>query len=434
MQLRSVRTPSKNRRLGVATVWTILTVPVVLIGLVGVIELGHLWLVRNELQTSLESAAIAGVKTWADLSEADSVPTPHQAPGAFAKTSAARTAAQAAFAVNPIFGQTFILNRNEQDDTNNLVGYDNQSCAGEIVLGGFDNVTSTTFNVAAEVGCGRSTLTSFNATFSITVETPMGQGTHDTSNSFRVSFDSTNFPGPGVLSITEFQINLRNIPAFSPGNVLQEDATAVFDFGTIGSFVGDEAGGNGPAIDATSDVTAGELLSASGDGTSVLTLTFQPGAWTANEELIFGVDTDNVESNGDLPNTENDTGGDFGDNPGANGATGRIAWSFGFNGNPASGNTISERLQNTMGGRTADFQGNSRNVGATIGVFVPDEEFAVLTQKTVSVNPLFNQAFGVTIPPFNVSSRAIAIARCAGGNSAIVLNPQLVHVTGITCP
>jgi Flp pilus assembly protein TadG len=419
-----------NRRQGVATVWTILTVPVVLVGLAGVIELGHLWLVRNELQTSLESAALAGVKTWADLSEGDN----HAAPGAFAKTSAARTAAQSTFAVNPIFGQTFTLNRNESNDGNNLIGYDNQTCAGDIVLGGFDNVTSTTFNVAAEVGCGRSTNSSFNATFSITVTTPMGQGSHDTSNAFRVSFDSTDFPGPGVLSITEFQINLRNIPDLNPGGVLQEDAAAVFDFGTIGSFVGNEAGGNGPAVDATSDVSAVELLSASGDGTSVLTLTFQPGAWTAGEELIFGVDTDNVESNGTLPNTVGDTGGDFGDTPGASGQIGRIGWSFGFNGNPASGNTISERLQNTMGGRTANFQGNSRNVGATIGIFVPDEEFAVLAQKTISVNPLMNNLFGVSLPSFNVSSRAIAIARCSGGNSAIVLNPQLVHVTGITCP
>lgn len=429
MRPRPARIDTKNHRQGVATVWTILTVPVVLVGLAGVIELGHLWVVRNELQTSLEAAALAGVKTWADLSEADN----HAAPGAFAKTSAARTAAQAAFEVNPIFGQTFVLNRNESNDGNNLIGYDNQTCAGEIVLGGFDNVTSTTFNVAAEVGCGRSTISSFNVEILMEVTTPGGQGTHNTSNAFRIRFDSTDYSGPGVLSITELQINLRNVPDFNPGGVLQEDATAVFDFGTIGSFVGNEAGGNGPAIDPTSDVAAVELLSASGDGTSVLTLTFQPGAWIAGEELIFGVDTDNVESNGDLPNSEFDTGGDFGDNPGANGAVGRIGWSFGFNGSPAAGNTISERLQRT-GADTASFQGNSRNVGATIGIPIPDEEFAVLAQKTIAVNPLINNLFGVSLPSFNVSSRAIAIARCSGGNSAIVLNPQLVHVTGIACP
>jgi Flp pilus assembly protein TadG len=156
MQLRSVRTHSKNRQRGVATVWTILTIPVVLTGLAGVVELGHLWLVRGELQTSLESAALAGVKTWADLSEAD-LPNPqsefHRAPGAFAKTSAARTAAQAAFAVNPIFGQTYVLARNENDNS----GYDNASCTGDIVLGGITSpLPDVNFSTTANVGCGRA--------------------------------------------------------------------------------------------------------------------------------------------------------------------------------------------------------------------------------------------------------------------------------------
>lgn len=220
MRSRRSRTCTKNRRRAVATVWTILTVPVVLVGLAGVIELGHLWIVRNELQTSLESAALAGVKTWADLSEADG----HSDPDGFDKTSAARTAAQAAFAVNPIFGDVFLLNSN--GPMSESPGYDNVSCAGDIVLGGFTNSSLAIFSPSANVGCGRTDM---------------------------------------------------------------------------------------------------------------------------------------------------------------------------------------------------------------MMVSIPDEDFAVLAQKTIVVTPLVKSVFGVTLPSFNVSSRAIAIARCEGG-SATVLNPQLVHVTTITCP
>lgn len=220
MRSRRSRTSTMNRRQGVATVWTILTVPVVLVGLAGVIELGHLWLVRNELQTSLESAALAGVKTWADLSEDDG----HTDPDDIDKTSAARTAAQAAFAVNPIFGDVYLLNSN--GPMNESPGYDNVTCTGDIVLGGFVNSSTTVFSTSANVGCGRTDM---------------------------------------------------------------------------------------------------------------------------------------------------------------------------------------------------------------MMVSIPDEDFAVLAQKTIVVTPLVKSVFGVTLPSFNVSSRAIAIARCSGGN-ATVLNPQLVHVTAITCP
>ena len=51
-------------RSAVTTVWAILAIPVALTLLCAVAEVAHLWLARLELQTGLESAALAGVKLW----------------------------------------------------------------------------------------------------------------------------------------------------------------------------------------------------------------------------------------------------------------------------------------------------------------------------------------------------------------------------------
>ncbi|MHC4877541.1 MAG: Tad domain-containing protein [Planctomycetota bacterium] len=427
MQARSTsrRSPCSLRR-GIATIWVILSLPTALVLLITVVEIGNLWTARTELQTNLESAALAGVKTWGDLSEAASLPMdPHPTPGAIAITGAARDAAQAAFAVNSVNGQFFTLNDNETDDSNDDTGYDNTSCSGDIILGGFPTSAGSAFNATSAVGCGRSTMTTTNIAvdFDILVD---ATDTLTTANAFQISF-TTSVP---ALYITELVIDLRNAPT---APLIQDDG--VWDFGTVGTFSGapTEATGNGPAIHASSDVTAGELLSATGDGTGTLTLTFSNFAWQAGETLIFGVDTDFVETGGVVGGTEADEGGDFGESGGAAVGDGRIAFSFGFGG-PSTGNTLAQKLQSEMGGRVAELQGAGANFSSTVTIIVPDEDFAVLCQKTIQVNSIVDTIFGTSLGTFPVSGRAIATARCAGANSEVVENPLVVHVTGVSCP
>jgi len=418
---------SRSSRTGIAVIWLIAAAPAVLVFLCIMVEVANVWNARVKLEVALESAALAGVKTWSDLTEADIVPAPHDSPGEFAKTSAARDAAVAAAAANNVGGVGITLDRNEADDGINDVGYDNANCTGDLLLGGFPTTGSTDFNVTAAVGCGRSTMTVTNVAidFDIEVDTSGGTDTSDTADAFRISFTSAE---PG-LSITELQIDLRNaitsIPAW------QDNGT--WDFGTLNNFaLGSEAVGRGPATAGASNVT---ILTAAGDGTGVMTLTFAAGDWLTGETLIFGVDTDNVESTGGLAaDTVADEGGDFGDTPGANGMDGRIAFSFGFNGGASTGNTVDERLQTIMGGNVGRLQGNSANFPIVIVTVVPDEDFAVLAQQTLQVNAICNSLFGIPVGPFTISGRAVATARCAGANSTIVNNPLLVHVTGTTCP
>ncbi|MGB9688520.1 TadE family protein [Thermogutta sp.] len=53
-------------RRGIATLWLVLTLPIFLILFGFVVELGHLWLARVELENALEAAARAAVKAWGD--------------------------------------------------------------------------------------------------------------------------------------------------------------------------------------------------------------------------------------------------------------------------------------------------------------------------------------------------------------------------------
>lgn len=417
----------RRSRSGVAVLWLIAAGPAILMFLCIMVEVANVWNARVKLEVALESAALAGVKTWAELTEADTVPDPHDSPGEFAKTSAARNAAVAAAAANNVAGMSIVLDRNEADDGIDDVGYDNANCTGDLLLGGFPTTGSTDFNVTAAVGCGRSTtvVTVVTIDFDIDIDTGGGAGnTLNTADAFNLSFTSAE---PG-LSITEIQIDLRAVP-MAP--VVQDNGS--WDFGTLNVFNAGavEADGNGPATHATSDVT---ILTAAGDGTGIMTLTFAVGDWTTGENLIFGVDTDNVESTGAGPDTVNDEGGDFGENGGAAGNLGRIAFSFGFNGGASAGNTLNQQLASLGGGSRGLLQGNSANFPITVVTIVPDEDFAVLAQQTLSVNAICNNLFGIPVGPFTISGRAVATARCAGANSTVVNNPLLVHVTGTTCP
>lgn len=110
---------------GVATLWVILSLPICLTILVTVIEIGSLWSARSELCTALESAALAGVKTWGDGIEAGVSAVP--------ATSAARQAAAATFAANTVGGTSWTLDLN---DSGTASSHGNLSCSGEIILGG----------------------------------------------------------------------------------------------------------------------------------------------------------------------------------------------------------------------------------------------------------------------------------------------------------
>ena len=78
--------------------------------------------------------------------------------------------------------------------------------------------------------------------------------------------------------------------------------------------------------------------------------------------------------------------------------------------------------------------GAAFDASAAVSCGGADVDFAVLTQNTLSVPAICQNLFGIPIGPFTVSGRSIATSRCSGGGATTVENPQLVRVTGVTCP
>jgi hypothetical protein len=92
------------RRRGISTIWLVLFVPVFIIFLAMLVNIANVWLARVELENSLEAAALAAVKEWADAQGGD--------------TYIPRRVAQQYAAVNCVRGKPVKLCNNYDDDAN----------------------------------------------------------------------------------------------------------------------------------------------------------------------------------------------------------------------------------------------------------------------------------------------------------------------------
>ena len=106
-------------RRGIATVWIIAAVPAIFTLLILLTDIGSLWQARMELETALESAALAAVQEWKATNN----------------TNLARISAQNFAQANTVLGNPVNLNSNAGGGGTN----DNSNCDGDIVLG---NITS----------------------------------------------------------------------------------------------------------------------------------------------------------------------------------------------------------------------------------------------------------------------------------------------------
>ncbi|MEY4179411.1 MAG: hypothetical protein RLY70_2985 [Planctomycetota bacterium] len=93
----------RNHRAGVATLWLILFLPVFLVALCVIVDIGTIWLARAELEDGLEAAALAGVVVWEDANDPRIVPPP------LALEQPARDAAIAMAAANSVRGEPIVL-------------------------------------------------------------------------------------------------------------------------------------------------------------------------------------------------------------------------------------------------------------------------------------------------------------------------------------
>ena len=138
MRVVSQNGPSRH---GIATLWVILTIPVMLVAMCLAIEVARLWLIRQQLTTSLESAALAALHA-------------RDAGQGIGGTLPARDAAAAFAFANTTNGSPVELDLNF--DPLQLPNQ-NFDCDGEIYLGALvERAGGSVFTTELQPGCGQA--------------------------------------------------------------------------------------------------------------------------------------------------------------------------------------------------------------------------------------------------------------------------------------
>jgi uncharacterized membrane protein len=122
-----------SRRRGIATLWVIVSLPVLLTLLIVLIDVSNIWIAKIELRNATDAAALSGSKTW----------------GEGGSTAQVRLDANDAFSTNTILGNAFALNTAQGGCTNgNIIS------TGELVLGSTTDAGSViTFDCNGTPAC-----------------------------------------------------------------------------------------------------------------------------------------------------------------------------------------------------------------------------------------------------------------------------------------
>ncbi len=182
------------RRHGIATLWLILLLPVLLILLAVVVEIANLWLARLELENAMEAAALAAVTEWGQTNDK----TNARLRGVqYAATNSVRGFAVA----NGPYG-SFTTNQGVLDVNENAActatPIDNTVPYPNLILGSVD-ATSLEFCANKQPGCGGG-----NVRIIAT-----GEFGSSARGVFQIFFDDdTNTGADDDLIITEVRIDL----------------------------------------------------------------------------------------------------------------------------------------------------------------------------------------------------------------------------------
>ncbi len=198
---------SKTSRRGSATLWLIVTLPVLLVLFCFAINIAQQWLARVELENALEAAALAAVKEWGDANGGDTL-IPREVGIEYANLNRMRGfRVQIADNYDPVNGGV---------NQNKLCDVVRDPPDGNLIFGAIthdDPNFPITFNAGVRPSC---------AAGEVLVDAS-GQGNLQTANNneWGIAFHQTNPPAPPGLQITRVVINVRP----NPGD------TAIF-FGT----------------------------------------------------------------------------------------------------------------------------------------------------------------------------------------------------------
>lgn len=409
MAASSRRAPSfQPTRRGIATIWVLASMPVLLTLLVMLVDAGNLWVARAELKNALDAAALSGVKSWGEGSG----------------TLQSRLDAHDAFTTNTILGTQYSLSTAEGGCTN---GNPSPSATAEILLGTIsDGASGFTFDCQGTPVCVSG---SFTLVIAVDTEAICDGGNNDTferESAFRVESFTTSNPALTLNSLmftlpgagTRF-FDLRNPPPSNDGN--------------SGYNVGDAAPpptvyyrGAPPTTNATSLFLSGCASPFATFGVTSATYNVPPAAapiagltdppsvtgtafrWVfsgfeSGDVFAFGVDTDFADGVTGGGGAETDKGSEFAGTI----VSGSVSGSA-FSGTLAAVNL--ERSEVTINGTVSG-----------------GDAFGVRTRKTISVPSMASTFLGLSVNPYQVTSQSYARFACSSGL------PQSVHINTYTC-
>ncbi len=365
----------RNRR-GVATLWLILLMPVLVLLLCKVVDIGKLWLERAALENTLEIAALSAVKEWGDLGPSLGTIDPASAVGiAFA-------------AANTICGESAVILGT------NLV-------YGTVTTEGSDNI----FHIGDYTGCGGGSVF-------IQINKPNAGADPPIGNEILVEFQPGS-PNVYIQSITftipQMNVNANQQPYFNA------DASPI-----VSQAMGDSSGldidpvvpmttnwwccgGAGPCVgpippfnNPNGDICFGvdDLVPFDTNRYRTLIIGFEDGTFTENDFFRFGVRFANMNP------------------PAVPGSNRGGAWG-------ALPVAVSITFVNTVTNQSQTVTGNFTTVNVNISEF--------LTQGTGGSRPAVHAMAQYRIPslcgmfgPYTVSARTNAVYDCGTGRVELI--------------
>ena len=135
--------PECSHHSGIITFWVIVSIPIFLIALCIVLDVGNLWAARIQLKNSLESAALSAVKTWGDANGGDTL-IPRQVGNQFSSANVINGEIVDLSVIDPILNYNVLLGPNQND-----------TCAGSLIFGALiEDDPWFVFDSCVQPGCG----------------------------------------------------------------------------------------------------------------------------------------------------------------------------------------------------------------------------------------------------------------------------------------
>ena len=187
----------------------VVSIPIFLITLCIVLEVGNLWAARIQLKKALESAALSAVKTWGDASGGDTL-IPRTVGNDFSSGNVINGQIVDLTTIDPTLNYAAVLNPNQ-----------NASCTGTLIFGAIvDDDPRFVFDSCQVPGCGPP----FNVAMDVTSQGNLG-GQNGGGNEWGISVQ----PRDGMMTdVTVLRVSYRLPATYTAPN--GSNVIPVFDF------------------------------------------------------------------------------------------------------------------------------------------------------------------------------------------------------------